>query len=87
MASMQDALAEAQTGMRVAQECQSRYANKGRKESVYEIGDFILLDAKNLRLQRDNARRLQHRFIEPFKILKEVLLLPMTRRLVKTQNS
>ena len=57
--------------MRVAQERQSRYASKGRKESVYEIGDLVLLNAKNLRLQRANAHRLQHRLIGPFKILKK----------------
>ena len=75
VSSLQEALSEAQRCMRVAQERQARYANKGRKECEFEVGTYVLLDSKNLRLSKQNrdlAKKLRHRFVGPFKILKRV---------------
>jgi len=69
---MQNALQRAQRCMRLAQERQSSYANKKRREVLYEVGDFVYLDSKNIKLSTEGARKLGHRFIGPYKILKRV---------------
>lgn len=38
----------------------------------YEVGQFVLLDGKNLHLKHDGVKKLSHRFFGPFEIVKRV---------------
>lgn len=69
---MQSALDRAQDCMRLAQDRQARYANKKRRELEFLVGDYVYLDSKNIKLTTEGARKLGHRFIGPYKILKRV---------------
>ena len=69
---MHEALEDAKRFLRIAQERQARYANKRRTDLSFRVGDYVLLDGKNLRLKVDGARKLMHRFWGPFKILKRI---------------
>ena len=68
------ALEEAKAAMRIAQDHQSHYANKGRRDVEHQpaAGEYVLLDSKNMRLKGENASESLHRFIGPFKILEKV---------------
>ena len=68
---MQSALAKAQACLRIAQERQARHANKQRRAVEFKVGDYVYLDSKNIKLP-EGARKLGHRFIGPYKILKRV---------------
>jgi len=70
VADMQSSLRNAQECMRRAQECQARYANKKRRDIEFAVGDYVYLDAKNLRLPTEGAHKLGHCFIAPYKIMK-----------------
>ena len=70
--NMRSALERAQNCMQRAQERQSRYANKKRRDVEFGVGDFVYLDSKNITLPTAGAHRLGHRFIGPYKILKRV---------------
>jgi hypothetical protein len=59
--------------MRLAQERQQRYANQHRRDVAYEVGSWVLLSTRNLKLKSGVAsRKLLPRFIGPFKVLKLV---------------
>ena len=63
---MKESLERAKDCMRIAQERQSRYANKKRRYLEFQVGDFVLLDSKNLKLKMEGAHKLGHRFIGPY---------------------
>lgn len=71
-ANIRASLGRAQDCMRIAQERQARYANKKRRDLEFQVGEYVLLDSKNLRLKLDGAHKLGHRFLGPYKILKRV---------------
>ena len=50
---------------------QTHYANKHRKPGVmYHENDMVYLSTKNLALPKGRVRKLMHRFIGPYKVLK-----------------
>ena len=53
-----------------AQASQKRYADARRCDVNFNIGDLVLLATKNLRLQ--GPRKLQDRFVGPFKVLQRI---------------
>ena len=53
-----------------AQAWQKRYADARRRDVNYNVGDLVLLATKNLRLQ--GPRKLQDRFVGPFKVLQRI---------------
>ena len=63
---------EAKRCLRLAQERQGGYANKRRRLLEFQVGDFVLLDSKNLKLKSDGHRKLTARFLGPFEIVKKV---------------
>ena len=71
-AKMKESLERAKDCMRIAQERQSRYASKKRRDLEFQVGDIVMLDSKNLKLKMEGAHKLGHRFIGPYKILKRV---------------
>ena len=53
-----------------AQASQKRYADARCRDINYNVGDFVLLATKNLRLQ--GPRKLQDRFIGPLRVLQKI---------------
>ena len=53
-----------------AQVSHKRYADARRRDVNYNVGDLVLLATKNLRLQ--GPRKLQDRFVGPFKVLQRI---------------
>ena len=53
-----------------AQALQKRYADARRRDVNYNVGNLVLLATKNLRLQ--GPRKLQDRFVGPFKVLQRI---------------
>ena len=53
-----------------AQALQKRYADARRSDVNFNVGDLVLLATKNLRLQ--GPRKLQDRFVGPFKVLQRI---------------
>ena len=53
-----------------AQALHKRNADARRRDVNYNIGDLVLLATKNLRLQR--PRKLQDRFVGPFRVLQRI---------------
>ena len=68
--NLENARDEARCALESAQRRQTKYANKGRRELVFEEGDFVLLDNKNIRLKFDGPKKLLLRFLGPFQVLK-----------------
>jgi len=52
-----------------AQNTQKKYADKKRRPANIIVGDFALLEAKNLRLKIDASRKLLPRYIGPYRVL------------------
>ena len=73
VADMATALEKAKAAMRVAQERQARYANKGRRDVQFSLGDYVLLDSKHMKVKIEYARKFMHRFIGQFEILKKII--------------
>ena len=71
-ANMQAALEDAQRCMKLAQERQARYANQGRRELEFEVGDWVLLDGKNLNLKTEGGHNLGKRFCGAYQVDKRV---------------
>ena len=53
-----------------AQASQKRYTDARRRDVNFNVGDLVLLATKNLRLQ--GPRKLQDRFVGPFKVLQRI---------------
>ena len=53
-----------------AQASQKRYADARRHDVNFNVVDLVLLATKNLRLQ--GPRKLQDRFVGPFKVLQRI---------------
>ena len=53
-----------------AQASQKRYADARCRDVNYNDGDLVLLATKNLRLQ--GPRKLQDRFVGPFRVLQKI---------------
>ena len=63
-------------------------AEKSRRRQVkFQVGDFVLLSAKNLALKVEGVKKLMHRYFGPFEILKRVgpvayeLKLPLSMKI------
>jgi len=57
--------------LRAAGEYQTKYYNQRHKPRHFNVGDEVLLSSKNIRLARP-SKKLDNRFLEPFKILEVV---------------
>ena len=70
-----EALQEIRTNLedcwKQATEYQTKYYNAKHKPKQYNVGDEVLLSAKNIRTRRP-SKKLDHRFLGPFKILELV---------------
>jgi hypothetical protein len=72
---MSNTLALARDHMHQAQERQARYANEGRRDEQFKVGDWVLLNSANIvppYAQQRPARKLQGRYIGPYQVLQAV---------------
>ena len=63
---------QAKLNLRAAQDRQKSYADKGRRELTFNIGDLVLLKTKNLKLKTTGKRKLLPRWIGPFPVVKVI---------------
>ena len=66
------ALEHAKECLSQAQSRMSKYANRKRREVQFQIGDFVLLSAKNLHLKFDGVKKLMNRYFGPLEIVKKI---------------
>ena len=70
--NLENARDEARCALESAQRRQTKYANKERRELVFEEDYFVLLDNKNIRLKVDGPKKLLPSFLGPFQVLKRI---------------
>ena len=63
---------EAKNNIKVAQEAQKKYYDKGRKQLDLKEGDQVLYSTKNAGLKTTLCRKLLPKWVGPFKVLKVV---------------
>eukprot|EP00877_Chromochloris_zofingiensis_P013639 jgi/Chrzof1/8529/Cz03g14150.t1 len=61
-------LALAQDLIKEAQDAQAAYANKGRREHTFAVGDSVMLSTKNLSFPKGSSKKLLPKFVGPFEI-------------------
>jgi Reverse transcriptase (RNA-dependent DNA polymerase)/RNase H-like domain found in reverse transcriptase/Integrase zinc binding domain/Retroviral aspartyl protease/Chromo (CHRromatin Organisation MOdifier) domain len=77
---------QAKTHLRAAQDRQKSYADKGRRELSFSVGDLVLLKTKNLRLKTTGKQKLLPKWIGPFPVVRVIgnvaykLELPITMK-------
>ena len=54
-----------------AQELQAKYYNRKHKPKVYEVGDAVLLNARNIKTKRP-SKKLDDKFIGPFTVKEKI---------------
>ena len=69
---IQSAIEKARQLLARAQERQTRYANKKRRELIFTPGDKVLLSTENLGLRPGLARKLTAKWTGPFKVTKKL---------------
>jgi hypothetical protein len=55
----------------MAQTTAAKYYNKKHKDISYNVGDEVLLSSRNIRTRRA-CKKLNNRFIGPFRVMKKV---------------
>jgi hypothetical protein len=55
----------------MAQTTAAKYYNKKHKDISYNVGDEVLLSSRNIRTRRA-CKKLNNRFISPFRVMKKV---------------
>ena len=65
-------LAHARACLKVAQLYQAEQANKKRRALLFQPGDMVLLDSKNVSLQGDDPLKFRPRFTGAYKILRKI---------------
>jgi len=55
-----------------AQQRQKAYADKGRRDASYQVGDKLLLNTKNIRFSSPGAPKLMPRWVGPFPVLERI---------------
>ena len=66
-------LVRAKRCMEAAQQRMKHYADKRRRATpTFQVGDYVLLNVKNFRLQSGLCRKLAPRYVGPFRVLAAV---------------
>ena len=66
---IQQAVERAKDCLDRAQQRQKAYADKGRRDASYQVGDKLLLNTKNVRFKSPGARKLMPRWVGPCTVL------------------
>ena len=61
-----------EANIRRAQNMQKKHADKKRRPANIIEGDFVLLEAKNLRLKIDASRKLLPRYVGPYQVISSI---------------
>ena len=69
---IQLAIVEARINLEAAQQRQKAYADTKRREVKFKVGDVVLVSTQNLSLKKGSTRKLLHRFMGPFSVIKEI---------------
>lgn len=57
--------------MESAKATQKRYVDQHRRSPPFSAGDYVLLSTRNIKLQAYTSKKLQPRFIGPYRILEQ----------------
>jgi transposase InsO family protein len=69
---MQELQARAKKCLIAAQQRQKRYADDGRRDVTFAVGDKVLLSTKNLKLKFAGTRKLLPKWVGPFEIEQKI---------------
>lgn len=69
---LKDALDRAKTCMRAAQQRYKAYADQGRPDPQFAVGDKVLLNPENLSIRGLGTRKLHAKYVGPFEILEGI---------------
>jgi hypothetical protein len=72
VAALRDRIEAAKRCLRSAQDRQKTYADKGRTEVEFAVGDRVLLNTRNLRRAMPGKDKLQPRYVGPFTVEKRI---------------
>lgn len=70
--TLQERTARAKTYLEAAQQRQKAYADQGRREVHYEVGEDILLSTRNVHLKGPGTPKLMHKWIGPYNIVRKI---------------
>jgi hypothetical protein len=71
-ARMHEALQSAKASLRLAADRYKSNADRHRRDVTLEVGQSVLLNAKNIHLRHQGTRKLLPRWLGPFKVLERV---------------
>jgi len=65
-----EAIARARNNIRAAQARQALYADRGRRQCTYKVGDLVLMSTEHIQFEgrTDAGRKLADKYIGPFKV-------------------
>ncbi len=72
MSQLQHNIGIAKSNINDAIERQQHYANRHRRELLFEVGESVLISTHNMRLKRGLTPKLSNRYIGPFKIISKI---------------
>jgi hypothetical protein len=72
VANVQEHLRIAKANLQRAQDRQKSHANRKRRDDSFEVGHYVLLNAKNLQLKLPGVRKLWPRWLGPFLVTAKV---------------
>ena len=58
-----------QTHLAEAQQRQKEYADRHRRELTFQLGDYVMLDTRNLLLKGSESRKLAVKFVGPYRVV------------------
>jgi len=85
-----EGIRKASEKLQESQQRQKKYADKGRRDEVFKVGDLVMLSTKNINVdtQRNRpSRKFQPRYIRPYEVVEVIspvnyqLKLPFTVRI------
>jgi hypothetical protein len=81
---MRSGLVMAKKALAAAQSRQKDQHDKGRKEQILEVGQQVLLNARNLKFKNSKGRKLMPQWLGPFKVTERIGLLAYRLQLPPT---
>lgn len=65
-------LAQAKTSIQRAQDRQKIFVDQHRSEEKFEVGDFVMLSSKNIKMRKGYSKKLFPKFLGPFPIEEKI---------------
>ena len=84
---MKEAIKHTQLMLEVARQRMIQFSNRTRTtDKTFEVGDYVMLNAKNIKLHTGGCNKLLPRFVGPFKIIEKVNEVAFKLELPKTMK-